>query len=56
MDGIGFMERDARLFQARVLALLDGPCPVPGVIKAPAPKRCKCFLNCSSGEDFPLLY
>ncbi len=34
MDEIGFMERDARLFQARVLALMDGPCPVLGVIKA----------------------
>lgn len=33
MDEIGFMEADSPRFQDRVLEILDGPCPVLGVIK-----------------------
>ena len=33
MDEIGFMEKDSVRFQARVLEIIDGPCPVLGVIK-----------------------
>jgi nucleoside-triphosphatase len=33
VDELGFMEAEARVFQAAVFALLDGPLPVLGVIK-----------------------
>jgi hypothetical protein len=33
MDELGFLENDAHLFQAAVLAALDGPVPVLAAIK-----------------------
>jgi nucleoside-triphosphatase len=33
MDEIGFMEKDSERFQAKVMEILDSPCPVLGVIK-----------------------
>lgn len=33
MDELGFLERDERVFQQAVLAALDGPLPVLGVVK-----------------------
>lgn len=41
MDELGFLESDARIFQNRILKILDGDIPVIGVIK---PKRSE-FLD-----------
>jgi nucleoside-triphosphatase len=33
MDELGFMEKDARIFQSKVMEILDSPIPVIGAIK-----------------------
>ena len=37
MDELGFLENDAHLFQAAVLAALDGPVPVLAALDGPVP-------------------